>query len=121
MKCSGTFTTYERMNLSHIIVVKKSGRKQRYNRAKLYSGIYHSSIDRKGYDRGDVSEFAEKVTNRVEREIILLKRKRVESVEITEIVLRILKNKAPASFLSFLAYREGNNRKNLKHLLRKFY
>ncbi len=121
MKCSGTFTTYERMNLSHIIVVKKSGKKQRYNRAKLYSGIYHSSIDRKGFDRGEVSEFAEKVTNQVEKEILLLKRKRIKSAEITDVVLQILKNKAPASFLSFLAYREGDNRKNLKKLLRKFY
>ena len=32
--------------------LKKSGKKQKYSRAKLYSGIYHSTIDKKGADRG---------------------------------------------------------------------
>lgn len=121
LKCGEVFTTYERMTLSHLVVIKKSGRKQKYNRAKLYSGIYHSTIDRKNLDRGDASEFAEKMTNQVEKEILMLKRKRIKSTEITDIILKILRKKTPASFLSFLAYREGDNRKNLRKLLRKFY
>ncbi len=121
LKCGGIFTTYERMTLSHLIIVKKSGRKQKYNRAKLYSGIYHSSIDKKNLDRGDASEFAEKMTNQVEKEILMLKRKRIKSTEITDIILTILQKKTPASFLSFLAYREGDSRKNLKRLLNRYF
>ncbi|MBI4057842.1 transcriptional repressor NrdR [Candidatus Microgenomates bacterium] len=119
LKCGETFTTYERINLSHLIIIKKSGQRQRYNRAKLYSGIYRSSIDRKNLDKGAIGVFAEEATNKVEREIVKLKRKKIHSTEITEIVLKILEKKAPDTLLRFLAYREGDDTKKLKSLLKK--
>lgn len=119
LTCDDTFTTYEKISLSHLIVIKKSGRKQKYNRAKLYSGIYHSSVDKKDCDRGDMSKFARETTNRVEQEILNLKKKEIRSTEITEIVLDILMKKTPDIFLRFLAYREGDNKKKMKQLIRK--
>lgn len=121
LDCGEIFTTYERMNLSHLKVVKKSGKVQKYNRAKLLSGIYHSSIDRKDLDRGDTSVFAEEVTNLVEREIFKLKKKRIPSGIITDIVLKTLRKKSPDTFLRFVAYREGNDTKQMDKLLKKYY
>src|SRR3989304_8825433 len=121
ISCKEGFTTYGRMTLSHLIVIKKSGRRQRYSRAKIYSGIYHSSLDKKNADKGERGTFAEEVTGRVELEITKLRRKRIYSTEITEIILRILAKKEPDTLLRFLAYREGNNLKKLQKLVRKYY
>ncbi|MEJ2347889.1 MAG: hypothetical protein P8Y17_01655 [Patescibacteria group bacterium] len=68
LDCQENFTTYERMNLSHLIVVKKSGKKEKFQRAKLYASIYHSMIDRKNFDKGEASQFAEKITEQIEQD-----------------------------------------------------
>ncbi len=120
-KCRAAFTSYEKISLSHLIVIKKSGRRQKFNRAKLYSGIYNSFLDKKGGDRGDAAELAEEITNKVEREIIELKRKNIYSFEIVEIVSKILGRKSPDSLLRFLAYRLGGDLKKLKSFLRKYF
>lgn len=117
--CGEVYTTYEKINLSHLVVVKKSGRKERFRRVKLYSGIYHSSIDRKNVDRGEMSEFSGEVTNQIIREILKLKKKEIFSTEITDMVINRLKNKNPDIFLRYIAYREGSNKKRLKSLLKK--
>ncbi len=117
--CGEVYTTYEKINLSHLVVVKKSGRKERFRRVKLYSGIYHSSIDRKNVDRGEMSEFSGEVTNQIIREILKLKKKEIRSTEITDMVINRLKNKNPDIFLRYIAYREGSNKKRLKSLLKK--
>lgn len=120
-KCNNAFTSYERIDLSHLIVVKKSGRHQKFSRAKLYSGIYNSFLDRKGVDRGDVAWLAEEITDGVEREILGLGRKKISSSEIEEVVSKILGKKAPDAFLRFLAYREGGNSRKLKSFLKKYF
>lgn len=109
------------MNLEHLKVIKKTGKAQKYNRSKLFSGIYHSSIDRKHFDRGENSMFAEELTSLVEREVLALKKKRVSSEEITDIVLKVLRKKSPDTFLRFIAYREGDKPKRINELLRRYY
>ncbi len=120
-KCGSAFTSYERMKLSHLIVIKKSGRRQKFSRAKLYSGIYNSFLGKKGLDRGDIAESAEKIINRVEREIIELKRKKISSSEIEEVVSKILGRKSPDALLRFLAYRIGGDLRKLKSFVRKYF
>jgi transcriptional repressor NrdR len=121
LKCENVFTTYEKLNLTYLIVIKKSGRRQRYERSKLYSSIYHSSIDKKNVDRGDESKLAEEITSKVEQTILKLKRKRIKSTEITKIVLGELRKKAPDSFLRFLAYREGRDKKTMRSILKEYF
>lgn len=121
LACKSVFTTYERVDLSHLVVVKKSGRRERFKRAKLFSGIYHSSIRKKNSDRGEMSEFAQTITNLAEEKIIHLRKKEISSQEITEIVLRLLKKKDPGVFLQFLAYREGSDRKRVNRFIRKYF
>ena len=121
MRCKETFTTYERADLSHLIVIKKSGNKQKYSRAKLYSGIYHSTIDKRGADRGEMSELSEELTNIVEQKITNLRRKEVTSSEIKDIVLAILGEKEPDALLRFVAYKEGDDKKTMKKLLKKHF
>jgi transcriptional repressor NrdR len=42
LACSSRFTTYERIEQPPLIVVKKDGRRQPFNREKIASGIYRA-------------------------------------------------------------------------------
>nr|NQU92147.1 transcriptional repressor NrdR [Bacteroidota bacterium] len=119
--CQEIFTTYEKADLSYLKVIKRSGKKQMYNRAKLYSGIYHSAIDTKNGDRGEMSELSETLTNEVEQKIILLRSKDISTIEIINIVLSVLRKRSSAIFLRYLAYREGKDEKRLKKLIKKHF
>lgn len=101
LKCQEIFTTHEVVDLSHLVVIKKSGKSEVFNRSKLYSGIYGATIGSKTPDREKV---VEKITREVERELLFLKRKRIVSMEIGDIVLKKLMTSQPATFLRFLAY-----------------
>ena len=119
--CGEFFTTYEKINLSQLVVIKRSGEKQRFNRAKLFSGIYHSAIYKKDADRGDMSILADELTEQVEKSILLLKKKEIETRKIKEIAYIVLSKKEPDIFLRFVAYRDGMNRKEMKRVLEKAF
>lgn len=99
LNCGAVFTTYERADLGFIKVIKRSGRKERYNRAKLFAGIYgaYLSVPQKETTVDDI-------TNQIEAALLDLQKKEISSSEITKAVLGILKTANPAAFLRFLAY-----------------
>lgn len=99
--CDQTFTTHEVIDLSHLIVIKKSGKKERFNRMKLYSGIFYSSQSSRIQAR---EVFIDKITREIEGELLLLQKKQLGSQEIAEIVLKILRKKNTPTFLRFLTY-----------------
>ncbi len=98
--CGETFTTHEIIDLSHLIVLKKSGKSEMYSRMKLYSGVY-SAISSRLPNR---QKLVEKVTQEVERQVLSFKNKRINSQEIADLVLKSLKKTSTPSFLKFLAY-----------------
>lgn len=117
-KCSEIFTTHEIVDLSHLVVVKKSGKSEVFSRVKLYSGIYGATIGSKTPNREKV---VEKITREVEREIMFLKRKRVTSLEIADIVLFKLRKLHTATFMRFLAYtKDISNELQMKKELQKY-
>lgn len=118
LNCGEVFTTHEIVDLSHLVVIKKSGRSEVYSHSKLYSGIYGATIGSKTPDREKV---VEKITREVERELLFLKRKRIMSMEIADIVLRKLKKSHSATFLRFLAYCKAiTNESQMKRELTKY-
>ncbi len=44
LKCKKRFTTYERVEIVELLVIKKDGRREPYDRKKLMSGLEHSCI-----------------------------------------------------------------------------
>lgn len=99
--CKEKFTTHEVIDLSHLVVVKKSGKTEVYSRAKLYSGIY---VDLAETGRINKERLADKLTSEVEKDILVLKKKRITSAEIGDLVLRKLGGQNTTAFLKFLAY-----------------
>lgn len=117
LNCKAIYTTHERVDLSNLIVIKKSGKTEMFSQGKLYAGIYRSTISQTK-NRG---KLVDKVTQEVEREILFLKTKRVFSEQIGNIVIRILKKHNTGAFLRFLAYcQDITNEIQLKRELARF-
>jgi transcriptional repressor NrdR len=102
--CAEVFTTHEIIDLSHLIVIKKSGVAERFSQAKLYSGIYGATIGAKLPNREFI---VDKITREVGSQILFLKKKRISSQEISDIVLKKLKTESPVTFLRYLAYNKN--------------
>jgi transcriptional repressor NrdR len=118
LKCKEIFTTHEVIDLSHIVVLKKSGKPEMFSKVKLYSGIYGATIGSRTPNR---EATVEKLTREAEREILFQKRKRMTSGEIAEITLQVLRKSHTATFLRFLAFcKDINSEDRLRRELKKY-
>lgn len=117
--CNGLFTTHEVIDLSHLVVIKKSGKREKYSRVKLYAGIYNSTGSLKS--RIEIQKVVQVITRKVEMEILLLKKRKIASEEIGEIVLKKLKMISPGAFLGFLTnFKNIKNERQMKKHLKKY-
>ncbi len=116
LKCKESFTTYEAPDLSFLKVVKKSGKKERYSRAKLYSGIYGAFLSIKAKETT-----VDGVTDTVEAKLLDSKKRELTSQQIAEVVLKTLKHFNTAAFVRFLAYQSDlSSDAQLKAELKKY-
>jgi len=102
LKCSKRFTTYERVEEAAIVVVKKDGRREKFERKKLISGLLEASEKRPiSLDR------IEKLVDEVESELRKRDTVEVESKIIGNIALRKLKSLDKVAYIRFASvYRE---------------
>lgn len=100
-KCGYRFTTYEKMELD-IMIVKKDGRREPYNREKLLSGI------RKACHKRPISENTiKKFINELELDLIQKGEKEISSQYIGEKVISALKNWDKVAYIRFASvYKE---------------
>lgn len=104
LHCGGLITTHEKIDLSYITVIKRSGKRVKYNRAKLYSGIYHAVSATKKLDRGTAGDISEKLMQIIEKKLVGLKVKDISTENIFKITTQVLKESYPDSYLRYLAY-----------------
>lgn len=116
--CKQIFTTHETIDLSHIHVIKKSGKTEVFSRMRLYSGIFYASQASK-IPRREL--FIDLITREVEKEILALKKKKIHGAEIADIVLAKLKKKHTPTFLRFLTNcKDIMNETQMKRELAKY-
>jgi len=119
LKCKRRFTTYEHIENLPLMVVKKDGRRESFDRQKLLSGIIKACEKRKiSVDQ------IEQMVDDIER--ILQRRydKEVSSSDIGEIVMEYLKKLDQVAYVRFASvYREFKDinqfMKELKQMLAK--
>lgn len=95
LKCNLRFTTYEKLAKVELLVVKRDGKKEAYDRNKLRIGIAKSLDKRPSYNQVDL------VTDRIESKLRLLKNKEVASTVIGRAVLNELKKIDKIAYLRF--------------------
>ncbi len=108
--CSRRFTTYERIELAGLVVVKKDGRRQEFDPAKLRQKLRVALTKRPIGERE-----IETLVQRVEAELHALGTSEVPSSAIGEAVLRHLKELDQVAYIRFASvYREFADLEDLR-------
>ncbi len=102
LKCERRFTTYERVERMDIYVIKKDGRRERFDREKVRRGIM------KACEKRPISiEVIDRIVEEVESEVRKSDSVEVSSREIGEIVMRKLRELDHVAYIRFASvYKE---------------
>ncbi len=104
LKCQKRFTTYERLVTQEILVIKKDGRREVFDRVKLLAGIA------KALEKRPSLEKAESLTEKIEHKIRAKGQKEFFSKQIGQFVLTELKKVDKVAYLRFASvYRSFDN------------
>lgn len=96
LKCKKRFTTYERVENITLVVIKKDGRREQFDRDKLKSGILKSC------EKTKVSlERIEKIVTEIERELRSGESVEIESKKIGQMVANKLKKIDKVAYIRF--------------------
>jgi transcriptional repressor NrdR len=116
LECQGRFTTFETIEETQIVVIKKNGEKELFDRNKLLSGIIKSCYKR--------PVDADAIANEIEQELHNTMRNDITTKEIGELVMMKLKECDHVAYVRFASvYREFKDvdtfLKEIKELMKK--
>ena len=102
VKCGARFTTYEKIETVPLMVAKKDGTRQGYDRNKVLNGIV------KACEKRPVSmQEIEKLVDSIELQLYNSMRKEISSNEIGEIIMSSLKETDEVAYVRFASvYRQ---------------
>ncbi|HSH37000.1 transcriptional regulator NrdR [Schnuerera sp.] len=102
LKCSKRFTTYEKIEKIPLIVVKKDGNRQSYDRNKILNGIL------KACEKRPVPlNLIEETVDEIEKELYNSMEKEITSQHIGEMIMNRLKKIDEVSYVRFASvYRQ---------------
>jgi transcriptional repressor NrdR len=112
--CGRRYTTYERIEQTLPLVVKKDGRRQPYDRVKLLAGLRRACVK-----RPVSAETLERLLNRLERQLVDLGDPEVSSAVLGGKVLGALRDTDPVAYVRFASvYRDFQNAEEFMEELR---
>lgn len=101
-KCRKRFTTYEKIESSPVLVVKKDNTREPFSKEKLRRGVLSSCIK-----RPISSKTIDRLIDEVEKEVMLCEDNEIKSIDIGEMVLKKLKKIDDVAYIRFASvYRE---------------
>lgn len=102
INCGKRFTTYEKIEETIIMVIKKDGSRQAFDRNKLMNGLI-KSCEKRPVTMAQIEE----VVNNIERGLNNLMQKEVQSSFIGELVMQELKELDEVAYVRFASvYRQ---------------
>ena len=106
--CGARFTTFERIQIRELMVVKKNGRKSAFEREKLSKSIY-IALKKRPLDTDTVEKFITKITRSLEE----LGQNEISSNTIGTMVMEGLKEIDPVAYIRFASvYRNFREEKD---------
>lgn len=101
-KCSKRFTTYEKVEEMMLMVIKKDGSREAFDRNKIINGII-KACEKRPVSMSEI----EQVTNDIERGLNNMMEKEVESTFIGELIMEQLKKLDEVAYVRFASvYRQ---------------
>ncbi len=115
LKCKKRFTTYERIERSDLYVIKKDGRREKFDIQKLEAGI------EKAFEKRPVSkEKIKLMISEIDEQIRKIGKKEVQTSAIGELVMKKLKKVDDIAYVRFASvYRQFQDIKEFKQELRE--
>ena len=114
-KCHYRFTTFERIETAHFIVIKKDSSRETYDREKIQRGIWQEKKK-----RPVTQELVDKILNELEEELSN-HGKEVSSKIIGETIMEKLKKLDEVAYIRFASvYRHFRDLETFKKELQKF-
>lgn len=105
LKCKERFTTYERIEEIPLMVVKKDGSREPFDRSKLMAGLTRAVVKRKV-----AAEVLENIITDIERELRNNFQHEVISQQIGNMVLKRIKKVDRVAYVRFASvYKEFSN------------
>lgn len=117
LNCKSRFTTYEKIEYTPIMVVKKSGLRQQFDRDKIINGMLRAC------EKRPVSmETIENAVEQIETELNNSLEKEIESSKLGDMVIEKLKEIDKIAYVRFASvYREFKDINEFKTELNKLF
>ena len=96
LKCGKRFTTYEYIEMQPIYVIKKDGRREKFERQKIRHGI-EKACEKRPVSHEKIEELIEKIEERIRRS----GKEEIESRQIGEYVMETLKETDHVAYIRF--------------------
>lgn len=101
-KCNKRFTTYEKIEEMPLIIVKKDGSRELYQRSKILNGIL-TACEKRPISISQI----EAIVDEIEKELYNLMEKEIDSKKIGELVMNRLKKTDDVAYVRFASvYRQ---------------
>jgi len=115
LKCGKRFTTYEKPVQTELYIIKKDGKREKFERQKLERGI------QKAFEKRPVSkEKIEKMINEIEEMLRRKGKKEVKSTFVGEIIMKKLKKMDNIAYIRFASvYRDFQDVNDFKKEIRE--
>lgn len=115
LKCKKRFTTYEKISRGEFFVIKKDGRREKFSKEKLETGID------KAFEKRSVSkEKIEKMINEIEEQLRKKGKKEIKSHAIGELIMKKIKKLDNVAYIRFASvYRDFQDIKDFKKELKE--
>jgi transcriptional repressor NrdR len=95
-QCKGRFSTYERVEKFHLMVIKRDQRREPFDRQKLYLGI-RKACEKRPLPAGEIENAVEEI----EQELYRLGKQEVPSSAIGELVIEKLRTMDKIAYIRF--------------------
>lgn len=104
-QCKGRFSTYERVEKSQLMVIKRDQRREAFDRQKLFMGI-SKACEKRPLPMGEIENSVEEI----EQELYRQGRQEVPSSVIGELVMERLRHMDKIAYIRFASvYRSFND------------
>ena len=114
LKCKKRFTTYEKVERTGLYVIKKDGKREKFNREKLETGI------ERAFEKRPVSfEKIKKMINEIEEQIRKRGKKEVKSSKIGDLVSKKIRKLDKVAYIRFASvYKDFEDIKDFKEVIK---
>ena len=120
LKCTRRFTTYEHIEMTPIYVIKKDGRREKFDRNKIKIGIM-KALEKRPISHDKIEEILDSIEEKIRRN----GKEEIETTKIGEYVMDSLKNTDEVAYIRFASvYRSFTDvtsfEKEIKSLIEQY-